>query len=506
MRRTREILRLKWVQGRTHREIHRSLGVSVGVVGYTAIRAARAGLDWEAVERLDDRELERVVYGDRSPAGPGAPQPDPVQIHVELKRPGVSRELLHREYLERHPDGVGYTSFCNVYREWLGRQRATMRQEHRAGEKLFVDYSGKKPHIVEPTTGECIEVELFVAVLGASNFTFAEATRTQRSRDWIESHVRALEFFGGVPQLIVPDQLRSAVSRPCWYEPGVQRTYEELAEHYGTTVLPARPGKSRDKAKVEVGVQITQRWILARIRNQRFFSIEALNERIAELVDELNERTMRTYGASRLQLFDRLDRPALRPLPSTRFAHADWTTARVNLDYHIEFDHHYYSAPFTLIHEVLDVRATATSVELFLHRRRIASHARSHQRARHTTIAEHMPKAHQRHAEWTPARVLNWAAKVGPNVTTLVGAILEERKHPEHGYRSCLGILRLGKRFGEARLDAACRRAHEAGARSYRSVESILKRGLDRVPSTESSTASTTTVDHENIRGPDYYQ
>jgi transposase len=482
------------------------LGVSVGVVGYTAIRAARAGLDWEAVERLDDRELERVVYGDRSPAGPGAPQPDPVQIHVELKRPGVSRELLHREYLERHPDGVGYTSFCNVYREWLGRQRATMRQEHRAGEKLFVDYSGKKPHIVEPTTGECIEVELFVAVLGASNFTFAEATRTQRSRDWIESHVRALEFFGGVPQLIVPDQLRSAVSRPCWYEPGVQRTYEELAEHYGTTVLPARPGKSRDKAKVEVGVQITQRWILARIRNQRFFSIEALNERIAELVDELNERTMRTYGASRLQLFDRLDRPALRPLPSTRFAHADWTTARVNLDYHIEFDHHYYSAPFTLIHEVLDVRATATSVELFLHRRRIASHARSHQRARHTTIAEHMPKAHQRHAEWTPARVLNWAAKVGPNVTTLVGAILEERKHPEHGYRSCLGILRLGKRFGEARLDAACRRAHEAGARSYRSVESILKRGLDRVPSTESSTASTTTVDHENIRGPDYYQ
>ena len=429
-----------------------------------------------------------------------------MQIHVELKRPGVSRELLHREYLERHPDGVGYTSFCNVYREWLGRQRATMRQEHRAGEKLFVDYSGKKPHIVEPTTGECIEVELFVAVLGASNFTFAEATRTQRSRDWIESHVRALEFFGGVPQLIVPDQLRSAVSRPCWYEPGVQRTYEELAEHYGTTVLPARPGKSRDKAKVEVGVQITQRWILARIRNQRFFSIEALNERIAELVDELNERTMRTYGASRLQLFDRLDRPALRPLPSTRFAHADWTTARVNLDYHIEFDHHYYSAPFTLIHEVLDVRATATSVELFLHRRRIASHARSHQRARHTTIAEHMPKAHQRHAEWTPARVLNWAAKVGPNVTTLVGAILEERKHPEHGYRSCLGILRLGKRFGEARLDAACRRAHEAGARSYRSVESILKRGLDRVPSTESSTASTTTVDHENIRGPDYYQ
>lgn len=347
---------------------------------------------------------------------------------------------------------------------------------------------------------------MFVAVLGASNFTFAEATRTQRSRDWIESHVRALEFFGGVPQLIVPDQLRSAVSRPCWYEPGVQRTYEELAEHYGTTVLPARPGKSRDKAKVDVVVQITQRWILARIRNQRFFSIEALNERIAELVDELNERTMRTYGASRLQLFDRLDRPALRPLPSTRFAHADWTTARVNLDYHIEFDHHYYSAPFTLIHEVLDVRATATSVELFLHRRRIASHARSHQRARHTTIAEHMPKAHQRHAEWTPARVLNWAAKVGPNVTTLVGAILEERKHPEHGYRSCLGILRLGKRFGEARLDAACRRAHEAGARSYRSVESILKRGLDRVPSTESSTASTTTVDHENIRGPDYYQ
>jgi transposase len=343
-------------------------------------------------------------------------------------------------------------------------------------------------------------------VLGASNFTYAEATRTQRSYDWIASHMRSLEHLGGVPGAIVPDQLKSGVTDACRYEPRIQRVYEELAQHYGTVILPARPAKPRDKAKVEVGVQVAERWILARLRNETFFSLDALNERIGELCDELNERVMRHYGESRRQLFERLDRPALKSLPPTRFTYGEWKAAKVNVDYHVEVDHHYYSVPFSLVHEQVEARATASTVEVFHRGQRVASHARSYERARHTTVSEHMPKAHQQHSDWSPSRFARWASAIGPKTEELVRAILADRPHPEHGYRSCLGILRLGERYGAERLEAACARAVIVRARSFKRVESILKTGLDRAPLPEVAVEPEPPLGpHENIRGRNYY-
>lgn len=506
MRVTRELLRLKWVLGRSHREIRLATGVGLATVSEAAARAAAAGLDWAAVEGLSDEALEARLYP--PPPGPGTrrPLPDPAKIDLELRRVGVTLRLLHVEYLERHTDGYGYTQFCRHYQEWLAKRHPPMRQVHRAGEKLFVDYSGKRPEIVDRKTGEAVAVELFVAVLGASNFTFAEATASQKSHDFIASHTRALAAIGGVPRAVVPDQLKSGVTVPCRYEPGVQRTYADWAVHNGTVIVPARPGRPRDKAKVEAGVLVAQRWILARLRNQVFFSLDELNTRIAELCDSLNDREMRRYGESRRQLFERLDRPALQPLPASRFTYAEWKHAKVNIDYHVDVDHHYYSVDHSLVHEQVEARVTTTTVELFHRGQRVAAYARSYERGRHTTTPAHMPKAHQKHLEWTPSRLTNWAATMGPSTAALVAAILAERTHPEQGYRSCLGILRLAKRYGRERLEAACARALVVGARSYRNVESILKSGLDRQPLPVPSTTPTEAPpSHENIRGRDYY-
>ena len=506
MRKTREILREKWEVGLSHRKVMQSLGVSLGMVSNTVARAQAAGLcSWAEVEALSDEELEEKLYGPVRTATEERPRPDPVWIHTERQKPGVTLELLHMEYLQQHPDGYGYTTFCEVYRQWLAKQKLTMRQVHRGGEKLFVDYSGKKTSIVDPKTGEVHEVELFVAVLGASSYTYVEATRTQKSVDWIGSHTRALADLGGVPAVLVPDQLRSAVSRPCRYEPGEQRTYAELARHYGTAIVPARPRKPRDKAKVEVGVQVVQRWILARLRHQTFFSLDALNERIHELCEELNDRPMRRYGGkTRRQLFEELDRPQLRPLPAEPFVYATWSMARVNIDYHVEVAKHFYSVPHALVHEQVDARLTTFTVEIFHKGKRVASHLRSHAPGRHTTEPDHMPKAHQKHLEWTPSRLIAWAAKVGPHVEALVRSILDSRPHPEQGYRSCLGILRLEKRYGGERLDAACARALQAGARSYRHVDSILRHGLDRLP-LDQEQPMPKPLTHDNVRGRDYY-
>ena len=505
MRHVREILRLKWVVGLRHREVARSVGLSPGAVGKTLSRAQAAGLSWDEVAALDEDTLERRLYGPRLPSTAERPLPEWSYIHTERRRVGVTLELLHLEYLQQHPDGYRYTAFCNYYREWLKRHQLSMRQEHVAGEKTFVDYSGKKPHYIDPKTGERIEAELFVAVLGASNYTYVEATLTQRGPDFIASHLRAFAYFGGVTSALVPDQLRSGVTTPCRYEPGIQRTYEEMATHYDTAVLPARPRHPRDKAKVEVAVLVAQRWVLARLRHQTFFSLDELNVRIAELLEDLNDRPMRIYKASRRALFERLDRPALRPLPLARFIYGEWKRARVNIDYHIEVEGHYYSAPHALVHEEVFARITAVTIEIFHRGQRIASHLKSFQRGRHTTVFEHMPKAHQKHIEWTPSRITHWAGTIGKNTEKLVAAILRERAHPEQGYRSCLGILRLSKRYGNERLEAACARALTAGARSYRHVDSILKHGLDRLP-LDPDTPPQPRLVHANVRGPAYYQ
>jgi transposase len=507
MRHTREILRQKWALGGTHRAVAQSLGVSVGTVGTTVLRARAAGLDWPQVQALTDDALETRLYGAARPAGRGRPVPDCAYLHTERKKPGVTLELLHLEYLERHPTGYRYTRFCDLYRRWLARHRLSMRQEHRAGEKVFVDYAGQHPHLVDPTTGEVIEVELFVGVLGASNYTYAEATRTQQLPDWLGSHQRLLTFFGGVPGAIVPDQLKTGVTVACRYEPGLQRTYEEFAQHNGTVILPARPGKPKDKAKIEVGVQVAERWILARLRHETFFSLPALNARITELLTDLNARRMRRYEASRQELFARLDRPALRPLPATPFVYGEWKVAKVGIDYHVEVDHHYYSVPHALVQTAVDVRLTALTVEIFQRGQRVAAHLRSAARGRHTTVTAHMPLAHQRHRDWSPARLIAWAATVGPQTAAFVEALLTDRPHPEQGYRSCLGILRLAKRDGAVRLEAACARALAAGARSYRHVDAILKHGLDRCPLPDAGPSSTARpVVHDQLRGSTYYQ
>lgn len=503
MRKTREILRLKELK-RSHREISRALNVGGATVSEVAARAKVAQLDWAAITALSDAELEAKLYP--RPAGEvERPLPDPATLDVELRKPGVTLRLLHHEYLEQNPTGAyGYTQFCAHYKAWKKTQSLTMRQVHRAGDKLFVDYSGKKPRIVDVETGEPIEVELFVAVLGASNYTYAEVSRTQRVADWVMSHVRALEYFQGAPAAIVPDQLKSGVSRSNRYEPGIQKTYDELAHHYDTVIFPARPDSPKDKAKVEVGVQIAQRWILARLRNQTFFSLDEMNERIAELLEDLNTRVMRRYKASRRDLFEKLERAVLKPLPTTRFSYGEWKKARVHIDYHVVFDDHFYSAPYQLVGEEVWIRATGLTIELFHNNQRIGSHLRSYNRGRHTTSDEHRSVLHQKHAEWTPERIVSWAKTIGANTALLVEKILTERKHPEHGYRSCLGIIRLEKKYGRDRLDAACARAVAVNGRSYKHVESILHNGLDRA-ALPTPDEPTTPIDHENVRGPDYY-
>jgi transposase len=505
MHRLKEILRQKLVHKRSHRDVEKAVGVSVGLVSKIVKQAEALRITAEDIDAIDEKELESKFYGVRTPKDLERPLPDPAEIHVELRRVGVTLHLLHLEYLEKFPNGFQYSKFCNVYREWLAKRAPTMRQTHVAGDKTFVDYSGKKPHIVDPETGEMREVELYVAVLGASNYTFVEATYTQRVADFVASTAQAFAFFGGVSRAIVPDQLKSAVIVSNRYEPGIQRSFDELGRHYGTTILPARPGSPRDKAKVEVAVQVAQRWILARLRNQVFLTLGDLNARIRELTADLNARPMRFYKASRIELFERLEKPALRALPTDAFEHAAWKKAKLNVDYHIAYDNHFYSAPHSLIHEEIWVRATSTTIEVFHRGARVASHPRSYVHFRHTTVTAHMPMAHQKHAEWTPSRIQGWAGTIGPMTEELTRAILAERHHPEHGYRSCLGLFRLAKRYGHDRLEAACTRALGASARSYRHVESILKNGLDRAPALDAALPTKSGLFHENVRGRDYY-
>lgn len=503
MRKTKEILRQKWVLGRSHREVARSLGISAGVVGATVARAAKAELsEWSQIAAMDEASLELRLYG--RPRQASRPRPDCPYIHAERSRPGVTLQLLHHEYLAANPDGYQYTRFCDFYREWLDKRRLSMRQVHVGGEKMFIDFAGQRPKLVEPTTGEVTEVELFVAVLGASSYTYAEAIPSQESLHWIRAHSNALEFFGGSSRIYVPDNLKSAVTKACRYEPKIQRTYEEMARHHGAVVIPARAYKPKDKAKVEVAVQIAERWLLAAVRNECFASLAELNARLAELLERLNDKTMRTYGASRRELFERLDKPHLLPLAS-RFEYAEWSRCTVHIDYHVVVDGHYYSVPHGLRSECkhVEARATVATVEIFAKGRRVASHARRRNKGGFTTKPEHMPKAHRAHMEWTPKRMLNWAQKIGPNTEGLVSAILRDRPHPEQGYRSCLGILRLAKKYTDERLEVACGISLQVRARSYRHVEGVLKNGLDRVEKNEPE--SPPAIDHENIRGPGYY-
>jgi transposase len=508
MRRVREILRLKYECGASDRAIAVAVGVARSTVQLCLTRAAAAGLAWPLPATLTDQGLEALLFAPTGGSRPGIrhkAEPNWAVIHRELRRPGVTLLLLWEEYRALHPQGYGYSRWCELYRSWEGRLSPTMRQAHPAGERLFVDYAGHTVEVVDGSSGEIRPAQVFVAVLGASNYTYAEATWTQSLPDWIGSHTRVLAFLGGVPRQIVPDNLRAGVLRANWYEPGINPTYRDLAAHYGTAILPTRVRRPRDKAKVEVGVLVVERWILARLRNQRFFSLAELNTAIAALITDLNARPMRKLGVSRRQLFDQLDGPALLPLPAEPFVYAEWRIRRVALDYHVEIDGHYYSVPHRLLRERVEARVTVRTVELFHKGERVAVHVRGGARGRHTTLPEHMPQAHRRHAEWTIERIRQEAAAIGPATARLTALILESRPHPEQGFRACLGILRLVRSYGRDRVEAACARGLEIGARSYGSVQSILQHGLDRQPPAAEPASGEPPLIHPNIRGSGYY-
>lgn len=506
MRKLLLVLRLYFAAHMSIRAIARAVEASPSTIGDYVRRAQLAGLTWPLPEGMSERALEAQLFPPAQPSHVARPLPEWPQVHAELRRKGVTLALLWQEYKTEQPEGLQYSQFCERYRTWAKQLDSVMRQSHRAGEKLFVDYAGHTAAVVDRTTGEVRAAQVFVAVLGASSYTYAEATWTQSLADWIASHVRALTFFGGVPEIVVPDNLRAAVIQAHRYEPDLNPTYQDWAAHYGLAIVPARVRKPRDKAKAEVGVQIVERWILAVLRNRVFFSLAELNDAIARLLEHLNARPFRKLPGSRRSAFEALDQPALQPLPHTPYAFAQWKKVRVHLDYHVELERHYYSVPYALKGKELFVRYTANTVECLFRGERVASHVRSYQHGRHTTLAEHLPDSHRQAGQWSPQRFRQWAEKSGPGTAALIEHVLAARRHPEQSYRTCLGVLRLGKSYGDERLEAACRHALTLGTYSVRSLESILKHRLDEQAShTETAHARALPADHDNLRGAEYF-
>lgn len=506
MRKTREILRLRWGLGQSRRQVAASLQVSPTTVGDIERRAGRAGLAWPLPADLDDAALEAKLYERGKPKRTRA-VPDFEYVFRELKRKGVTLELLWDEYRRDHrEDGYSYSRFCELYAEWRGHLDVTMRQRHKAGDRLFVDWAGPKMAITDASSGEITEVSVFVAALGASDFTFAEAFEDETLRSWITGHIHAYEEIGGITSATVPDNTKTAVIKPCFFDPDLNPTYLEMARHYDTTILPTRVASPRDKAKVENAVLQVERWVMAPLRKRTFFSLAELNRAIRERLDWLNDRPLSKLDGTRRLLLEQIDRPALGPLPAKRFEIPEWkTNVGVNIDYHIEFDHHYYSVPYRLAGQRVDVRATFTVIECFCKGRRVASHRRSFRKGGFITDAAHMPDSHRRYAEWTPSRMIRWAESIGPQTATAVGHVLARLRHPEQGFRSCLGIISLGKKYGNDRLEAACRRAAAIGSIRYKTIKSILRNGLDSRPLPEPTQLSLP-VRHENVRGADYYR
>ncbi|RMH10923.1 MAG: IS21 family transposase [Gammaproteobacteria bacterium] len=510
MRKIKEILRLRHEAGLSYRGVAKALNIGYGTVVDYLNRAQRAGLEWPLPAGMNERELGRRLFPAQIRNGPHRyAEPDYPAIHQELKRKGVTRQLLWQEYRQRYPDeGYSYAQFCHRYRDWLGRQQRSMRQNHRAGEKLFVDYCGPTMTIVNPDTGEYRQAQIFVAVLGASNYTFACASWSQKQEDWLHAHVKAFEFFGGVPELIVPDNLKSAVHKTHRYDPDINPSYQQLAAHYRCAIVPARPYKPKDKAKVEVGVQIVERWIMARLRHQTFFTLTALNQAIRGLLDDLNRRPFKKLPGTRLSQFEQLDKPVLKTLPTRPYRYTHIKKARVHIDYHIEYDRHYYSVPHALVKKEVEVQANDQVVMIYHQGQRVASHPRSRRPGAHSTCPEHMPHAHQALHDWSPERFLRWAGDIGAETRAVVNHLLQERRHIEQSYRRILALLGNARKYGRERLNNACGRALLIGSPTRHSVESILKQGLDQVavePPSGTVQEELHLDHHENVRGEEYY-
>jgi len=508
MRKIKEILRLHFEQKLGQRQIARSANISQSTVHEYLMRMKAAQLQWPLGEEWDEDRLEQALFppGPTPESVPKRAQPDFVHIRQQLgQHRDLTLELLWEEYREQHAEGYCYSRFCKLYRRWKKQQDVVLRQDHRPGEKLFLDWAGATISI-HHSDGSVRPAALFVSAMGASSFTYAEAVPDQQMGNWLKVQMHALEFYGGCPQLLIPDNTKTGVTRACIYEPDLNPTYQEFASHYRVAVMPTRPRKPRDKAKVESAVQVVQRWIVMRLRHRRFLSVAEANGAIRELLVHLNNRPFRKRrDESRASLFVKLDRPALQPLPPERYDLSQWLKARVNIDYHVAFDGNWYSVPYTLNGEEVELRSTPATVEIFHRGKRVASHLRSPERNKAITQNEHRPKSHQAHLEWPPSRMVNWAGKVGPHTAQLVQRILDDKPHPEMGYRACLGIIRLASKYSLARMEHAAERAVLTGAVSYKSVKSILHSGLDSQPSPPPLTARPS-PDHENLRGPEYFQ
>jgi len=505
MHKIREVLRLKFDCGLSHRAAARSCAISHSTVVEYVHRAQAVHLGWPLPDGLSDEELFRRLYPQPPrPTTRSIPEPDWLSIRTELAGKGVTLRLLWVEYREQCPDGYAYSQFCELYRRFAKRLSPSMRFNHQAGEAMFIDYAGATVLIIDPQSGEIRQAQVFVAVLGASSYTWADATWSQGLSDFIGSQQRALAYFHGVPEIIVPDNLRTGVQRANRYEPDLNPTYLHFAQHYGVAVIPARVRKPKDKAKVEAGVLLVERWILARLRHRRFFSLAELNAEIRRLLEDLNTRPMRLLRQSRRERFEALDRPALKPLPDSPYEFAVYKNAIVNIDYHVAFDNHFYSVPYALSRRQVEIRATEQTVEVYYQRLRVASHLRSRTPGRFSTLPEHMPEAHRRHLEWTPERLINWAEKVGPQAGRFIQGALAARVHPQQAFRTCLGVLSLSKSYGDQRVEGACARALDCGIASYKGLKNILDAKLDQAPAQETPTLPLPA--HANIRGQAYYR
>lgn len=508
MRKIKEILRLHFAESVGNREIGRRLRMSAGSVSNYLVRAKAAGLAWPLMEEWSEDKIYAALFPNRCQSQNTAlASPDFSKIHQELKRKGVTLLLLWQEYQEQNPKGYSYSRYCELYQAFSGKLNPSMRISHYAGERLFVDYSGLTVPWLDKATGEIHHAQIFVAVLGASNYTFVEATPDQSLHSWIQSHVHAFAFFEGVPICLVPDNLKSGITKSHLYDPDVNRTFQEMADHYGVAVVPARVRTPKDKSKVEVGVQGIQRWILAPLRDVTFFSVQDINEAISPLLKAYNERPFHELQGCRLSQYLEIDKPALKSLPHAPYTYAEWKKARAGIDYHIAIEKHYYSVPYRFLKEVIDVRISNMTIECFCKGNRIALHQRVFKPG-HSTRREHMPRAHQEYAEWTPEKMHAWANSIGPNTGQLIKELTNAHKIPEQSYRGCLGILRMGKIYGNERLEKAAIRALHFGAIRYKNIESILKSGLDQQPLPLSDRMLTTaepTPLHDNVRGAEYY-
>ena len=513
MRNIKEILKLKLLAGvGSSRAISRAAKCGKTTVNeYLALARAAGISSWDQVKGLDEEELERRL-GVAAPPAPlppiSKPLPEWLKIHEELRNRSVTLALLWTEYRELHPDGYKYSQFAEHYRRWKAKLSVVMRQTHRPGEKGFVDFCDGL-FVTDAVTGEKTPTELFVGAMGASCYTFARATLTQELVEWVDVNGKFLKFLGGVPAILVPDNLKSGVSRPDRYEAEVNPTYQEMAEHYGTCIIPARVRKPKDKAKAENAVLQAQRWILAVLRHRIFHSLAEMNAAIDEQLKKLNTKPMRGYGKSRAELFLLLDKPALLPLPAIAFEYASWKKVRLGIDYHLRYDDHFYSAPYQLINKDLWCRATLRTVEIFFKGKRITSHPRSSQKWGKTTSNEHMPSHHRAYAEWTPERILNWMKTIGPCAEKVVARMLDEKPHPELAYRSALGIISLGKKYGTERTEKACLKALRIGSPCYMTLKTMLKNCMEEVdttpPPTTAESKQLQLFAEENIRGGSYY-